>query len=72
MKKTILNMKNSLEDDCYIAFISANNDYDFGVRKKDDIEFVDEKTLLVHRESGRTTLVNLDLIIGICIRWELI
>lgn len=72
MKKTILNMKNSLEDDCYIAFISANNDYDFGVRKKDEIEFVDEKTLLVHRESGRTTLINLDLIIGICIRWELI
>ena len=72
MKKTILNMKNSLEDDCYIAFISANNDYDFGVRKKDEMEFVDEKTLLVHRENGRTTLINLDLIIGICIRWELI
>ena len=72
MQKTILRMKKSLEDDCYIAFISSNEDYDFGVRKSDDIEFLDNKTLSIHRKSGRITIINLDLIIGICIRRELI
>lgn len=72
MKKTILNMQKSLEEDCYIAFISANEDYDFGLRRNDNFKFVDEKTIVIHRNSGRTTIINLNLIIGICIRNELI
>ncbi len=71
MKQTILKMYNSLEEDCYIAFVSANEDYDFGVRKSDKIQFVDENRLVIHRKSGRTTIINLNLIIGICIRQEL-
>lgn len=72
MKGTILKMKKSLEDDCYIAFVSANEDYHFGVRKNDDVTFLDEKTIAITRKSGRTTIINLNLIIGICIRRELI
>ncbi len=72
MKETILKMKKSLEDDCYIAFVSANEDYHFGVRKNDDVTFLDEKTIAITRKSGRTTIINLNLIIGICIRRELI
>ena len=71
MKQTILKMYNSLEEDCYIAFVSANEDYDFGVRKSDKIKIVDENRLVIHRKSGRTTIINLNLIIGICIRQEL-
>ena len=71
MKQTILEMHNSLEEDCYIAFVSANEDYDFGVRKSDKLKFVDENRLVIHRKSGRTTIINLNLIIGICIRQEL-
>lgn len=72
MKETILKMKKSLEDDCYIAFVSANEDYHFGVRKNDEVRFLDEKTIAITRKSGRTTIINLNLIIGICIRRELI
>ena len=71
MKETILNMQNSLEEDYYIALVSANEDFDFGVRKSDKIQFVDENRLVIHRKSGRTTIINLNLIIGICIKQEL-
>lgn len=68
MKETILNMQNSLEEDYYIALVSANEDFDFGVRKSDKLQFLDENRLVIHRKTGRTTIVNLNLIIGICIR----
>ena len=71
MEKVIREMYNSLEEDCYIAFVSANEDYDFGVRKSDKIKIVDENRLVIHRKSGRTTIINLNLIIGICIKQEL-
>ena len=71
MEKVIREMYNSLEEDCYIAFISANDDYDFGLRKRDNFHFLDDKTLIIHRKSGRTTIINLNLIIGICIKQEL-
>ena len=72
MKETILNMQNSLEEDYYIALVSANEDFDFGVRKSDKLQFLDANRLVIHRKTGRTTIVNLNLIIGICIRSELI
>lgn len=72
MRETIRKMKKSLEDDCYIAFVSANEDYHFGLRKNDDYHFLDGKTLAIHRKNGSTTIINLDLIIGICVRRELI
>ena len=70
MKKTIQDMQNSLEDKCYIAFVSANEDFHFGLRKNDKFRFVDDKTIVIHRNSGRTTIINLNLIIGICVRRE--
>lgn len=72
MKKTIQDMQNSLEDKCYIAFVSANEDFDFGVGASDKLQFLDDNRLVIHRKSGRTTIVNLNLIVGICIRRELI
>ncbi len=72
MRNAILKMKDSLEDDCYISFVSSNENYDFGVRKSDKTEFIDERTLLVTRKSGRVTIINLNLIVGVCIRRELI
>ena len=70
MEKTILEMQKSLEDDCFIAFVSANEDFHFGLRKNDKFRFVDDKTIVIHRNSGRTTIINLNLIIGICVRRE--
>lgn len=61
-------MQKSLEDDCYIAFVSANEDYHFGLRNHDNFEFLDDKTIAIHRNNGNTTIINLNLIIGICIR----
>ena len=72
MKKTIQDMQNSLEDKCYIAFVSSSEDFDFGVRASDKLQFLDDNRLVIHRKSGRTTIVNLNLIVGICIRRELI
>ena len=67
MEETIRKMQKSLEGDCYIAFVSANPDYDFRLRKTDTFRFVDEKTIVINRRNGRTTIINLNLIIGICI-----
>lgn len=72
MEETIRKMYNSLEKECYIAFVSANDEYHFGLRKNDDFKFVDDRTIVIYRKNGRTTIVNLNLIIGICIRRELI
>lgn len=68
MRETILNLHNSLEDGFFISFIS--NVDQFPVRKNDEIEFLDEKTLLIHRESGNELIINLNLIVGICTRKE--
>jgi len=68
MRETIRKMKKSLEDDCYIAFVSANEDYHFGLRKDDDYHFLDGKTIAIHRQNGSITIINLNLIIGICVR----
>ena len=70
MKETILKMKDTLENDCLIAFVSSNEDYHFGIRKSDKIDFIDDKTIVVHRKNGKLTIINLNLIIGICIREE--
>ena len=71
MEKTIRDMQKSLEDGCFIAFVSANEDYNFGLRKADTFKFIDDKTIVIHRQSGRTTIINLNLIIGICISREM-
>ena len=67
MEKTIVEMKESLKNDQYIGFISPNNNYDFSVRKADELEFLDSKTLVVNRKNGNKTILNLNLVIGICI-----
>ena len=67
MENTIVEMKNSLKDDQYIGFISPNNNYDFSLRKTDEIEFLDDKTLVICRKNGNKTILNLDLVIGICV-----
>ena len=72
MEGTIRKMIKSLEEDCYIAFVSANENYHFGLRKDDDFRFIDGKTIIINRKNGNTTIINLNLIIGICIRRELI
>lgn len=72
MRETIRKMKLHLEDDSYIAFVSANDNYDFGLRKEDDYHFIDGKTLAIHRKNGSTTIINLEMIIAICIRRRLI
>ncbi|WP_296875610.1 hypothetical protein [uncultured Methanobrevibacter sp.] len=72
MRETIRKMKLHLEDDCYIAFVSANDNFDFGLYKNDDYHFIDGKTLAIHRKNGRTTIINLELIIAICVRRSLI
>lgn len=68
MRKTIIDMKNSLKDDYCIVFVSANDNYEFTLRKEDNYHFIDEKTLVIHRENDRTTIINLKLIIAICVR----
>ena len=70
LQKAILKMKESLDDESFVSFVSANGDYHFAVRKDDDVEFLDNKTILIQRKTGKSTIVNLDLIIGICIQQE--
>ena len=70
LQKAILKMKESLNDESFVSFVSANGDYHFALRKDDDIEFLDNKTILIQRKTGKSTIVNLDLIIGICIQQE--
>lgn len=67
MRETILKMKKSLQDGRYIALVSSNPNYDFGIREHDDIEFLNDETMLIHRQSGNQTIINLNLIIGVCI-----
>ena len=70
MKKIIKEMHKSLDENHYISFVTSNENYDFGLRKNDTIESLDDKRILIHRESGYKTIINLDLIIGVCFQRE--
>ena len=72
MISTINEMKQSLTEDKEIVFVSANSDYEFRVGHDDEIDFLNKKTLVITRKSGNKSIINLELIIGICTVWSLI
>ena len=68
MINTILEMQNSLMDGCFVAFVYGNEDQYVTLTKADDIGFIDEKTVEIHRKSGFDSIINLNLIVEICIK----
>ena len=68
MEQAILEMQNDLTDGFFVAFVSENEDPYFALTKSDDVNFLDDKTVKIRKKNGRTTIINLNLIIEICIR----
>ena len=61
-------MQENLKEKEFIAFISENENPYLAVIKSDELDFPDSKTMVVRKKGGRTTIINLNLIIEICIR----
>ena len=68
MEATIREMQQNLKEGCYVAFIPSNEDNYCPITKSDDLDFLDDKTVLIRRKNGWNTIINLNLIIEVCIR----
>ena len=68
MENAILEMQKNLDEGHFIAFVSANEDPYCAVIKSDELNFPDNKTVVIRKKSGRTTIINLNLIIEVCTR----
>ena len=68
MEETILEMQRNLDEGHFIAFVSANENPYCVVMKSDELNFPDSKTVVIHKNDGRTTIINLNFIIEVCIR----
>ena len=68
MEQTLLEMQESLVDGLFIEFASIDEDCYYALTKSDELKFLDDKTLLIRRKSGRHTIINLNWIIDISIK----
>jgi hypothetical protein len=68
MEKTILEMQGNLDEGHYIAFISENDNPYCVALKSDELNFLDDKTVVIRKKGGKSKIINLNLIIEICIR----
>ena len=68
MESTILEMQKNLDEGHFIAFVSANEDPYCAVLKSDELNFPDNKTVVIRKKGGKTTIINLNLIIEVCTR----
>ena len=68
MENAILEMQKNLDEGHFIAFVSANEDPYCAVMKSDELNFPDNKTVVIHKKGGRTSIINLNFIIEVCIR----
>ena len=68
MEQTILEMQENLSDGLFIAFVTTDEDCFYSLTKSDNLSFLDEKTVLIRRKSGRHSIINLNWIVEITIR----
>ena len=68
MESTILEMQKNLDEGHFIAFVSADENPYCAVMKSDELNFPDNKTVVIRKKGGKTTIINLNLIIEVCIR----
>ena len=68
MENAILEMQKNLDEGHFIAFVSANEDPYCAVIKSDELNFPDSKTVVIRKKGGKTTIINLKLIIEVCTR----
>ena len=68
MKNAILEMQKNLDEGHFIAFVSANEDPYCAIIKSDELNFPDSKTVVIRKKGGKTTIINLNLIIEVCTR----
>ena len=71
MEQTLLEMQENLTDGLFIEFSSIDEDCYYSLTKSDELKFLDDKTVLIRRKSGRHTIINLNWIIDISIKREL-
>ena len=72
MEEAILEMQESLVDGLFIAFASIDEECYYSLTKSDEIKFLDDKTVVIRRKSGRHSIINLNWIVDISIRRGLI
>lgn len=68
MENTILEMQRNLDEGHFIAFVSADENPYCAVMKSDELNFPDNKTVVIRRNNGKTTIINLNFIIEVSIR----
>lgn len=70
MQKAIHEMYETLDDNNYVAFIGETHHSALG--KNDEFHFLDGNLILIKRRSGRKSIVNLNMIVEVCIRMDVI
>ena len=72
MENAILEMQQNLTDGLFIAFASIDEECYYSLTKSDELKFLDDKTVVIRRKSGRHSIINLNWIVDISIRRGLI
>lgn len=67
MENAILEMQQNLTDGLFIAFVPADAEKYSTLKKSDDVQFLDSKTIIIKR-NGWNSIINLNLIVRIEIR----
>ena len=67
MENASIEMQRNLDEEHFIAFVSADENPYCVVMKSDELNFPDNKTVVIHRNGGMTTIINLNFIIEVCI-----
>ena len=67
MEQTILEMQENLVDGLFITFASIDEECYYSLTKSDELKFLDDKTVVIRRKSGRHSIINLNWIVDISI-----
>ena len=62
MENAILEMKQGLVDDYYVAFMFKNDAPRFLLGKSDEFHLINENWIVIHKEKGAVQIINLNFI----------
>lgn len=58
MQETIIEMQNSLDENHFIAFVSANENPQCVALKSDELKFPDNKTVVIRKKGRRCKIID--------------
>lgn len=68
MESAIHEMQQNLTGSLFLAFVTADENVYYSLKKSDEINFLDSKTIYIKRKNGWNSIINLNWIVEIEIK----